>query len=119
MQTKAKGCWDIMAIEPYITLNAIRTNPHGLGQIAPAIGADPQRTPVFLQPVVWQALDHVFGSEWPGLRGTGVEEAGLTLRIAQMVRKFSWDEDTLPGFFVATDAYAIIFLATLATEDEW
>jgi hypothetical protein len=78
-----------VAIESCITLNAVRTNPYGLGQIPPAIRADPQRAPVFLQPIVWQALDDVLGSEWPRLCGTGVEEAGLALRIAQMVRKFS------------------------------
>src|SRR5437867_7258667 len=76
MQTKAKGCWNVVAIESWVTLNAVRTNPHGLGQIPPAIGADPQRTLVFLQPSVWQALDHVLGSEWPWLRGTGIEETG-------------------------------------------
>ena len=74
-----------MAIESWISLNPVRTNPHGLGKIPPAIGADPQRAPVFLQPIVWQALDHVLGIEWPWLCGTGVEETGFTLRVAQIV----------------------------------
>ena len=107
-----------MAIESCITLSAVRTNPHGLGKIPSAIGADPQHAPMFLQPVVWQALDHVFGSEWPWLRGAGVEEACLTLRIAQMVRQFSWDIDTLARIFVALNAYAVVFLAALTAEDE-
>jgi hypothetical protein len=73
---------------------------------------------VFLQPIVWQALDDVLGSEWPWLCGTGVEEASLTLLIAQMIRKFPWDEDTLPRFLIATEAYAVVFLAALTAEDE-
>ena len=54
-----------MAIEPCISLTAVAAKAHGLRQIWPAIGTHAQGAAVFLQPIIWEPLQHCLGVERP------------------------------------------------------
>src|SRR5262249_47343092 len=118
VQAEPERCRQEMTLESIIRLVGVAADSDRTRELLPTGGPHANRRLMVFEPVVGESVQDGLRIGWLRLQGADMEKAGVASLVVLKIRQRSRREDPSAPGGIDHHANRVVFLATLATEDQ-